>query len=612
MRSNDAKRSRNLVAALTAFSLLVIAVLALGQESNAGAAQTPGSLPNTWPPGNALFWDDFNSGLKPAWLTAGGNWTVVSGAYEQTTLGVQTYSWPQGVICGDCEVQAALSLPSSGGGSGERSIGVVLRMQDTNNLYLADFHLNQEVRMWRRVNGTWTQLASSPYTVAYDTSYDFRFTAYGSTLRVYVNGTQILTATDNTFIHGLAGLRVSEAHARYDNFAISGQAASTPTPTPTVQLDQLFYDGFGSSLSSEWETTGEWFVESGVLRQTLLGYWTNVTAWPRTIYCTTCVVTARAQLDGRGGVGLISRVRDTGNLYLFDLSSGSVVSIWRRLGGVWSQLASAPYSSAIGSWYELRFEANGSQLRGYVDGQLVVSAQDSSFAWGLAGLHTGDAQARYDWFRIQGSVAAVTATPTPKPGIEQYPDLDALYIERTPRYAWNAEKNWPDVGEAVAFTVHIANKGKVAAGAFSVRWETLTPNGAVVPGSVVTQNVAGLAAQQQMLLRYEQGGVGKAWGDGLWRDGPYRVHAVVDAGNSVGEGPFEANNDLADYTNALTIAFKVEQDVYDAFNARRLVSLPIFPMATARMRTSTGGVVPAERHLIALVPSPGKTGRSDR
>ncbi len=117
-------------------------------------------------------------------------------------------------------------------------MGLVLRMQDTNNLYLADLRmLSQEVRLWKKVSGTWSPMVIKPFAVVYDTPYALRFTATGSTLRVYVNGNVAIQATDGKFSQGLAGLRASEAYVRYDDFAVSRPgfvvSTSTVTATPT-------------------------------------------------------------------------------------------------------------------------------------------------------------------------------------------------------------------------------------------------------------------------------------------------------------------------------------------------------------------------------------------
>jgi uncharacterized repeat protein (TIGR01451 family) len=52
------------------------------------------------------------------------------------------------------------------------------------------------------------------------------------------------------------------------------------------------------------------------------------------------------------------------------------------------------------------------------------------------------------------------------PGI----DLDVTYISRTPRYDWDAVKQWPAVGETVTFTAQVINKGTNSSGNFSYQW----------------------------------------------------------------------------------------------------------------------------------------------
>src|SRR5438093_10621209 len=39
------------------------------------------------------------------------------------------------------------------------------------------------------------------------------------------------------------------------------------------------------------------------------------------------------------------------------------------------------------------------------------------------------------------------------------PDIDVLYIERKPRYDFDAAKGWPSDGDTVTFTAHVKNSG---------------------------------------------------------------------------------------------------------------------------------------------------------
>ncbi len=524
-------------------------------------------------PAALLFADNFDAGLRPEWRTSGGQWVAQNSRYEQTQLWGEALTWPEGVSCSACDVSAKFVMPSTGASSGEGSIGLVLRMSDVNNLYLADLHFSsQGVRLWKRVGGGWAPLVIKPFALSYDRAYVYRFVATGATLQVYVDGQLQIETTDATWGSGLAGLRASEAYATYDDFSISGAADSPPGATPTPSVNRLFTDGFDSlALDPRWEATGVWKVQNGALVQSLTGAYGNILAWPSALFCGDCSAVARVRVEGGAGreFGLVTRALDNDTYYMFDLrEASSEARIWRRSNGDWHFLKGAPFDAEVSKWYELRFEAAGDRLRGYVDGRLIVEARDSALTYGRAGLRTGDAVARFDWFAVDGSLAPVTVTPTPRPATESYPDLDALYVQRAPSYPWNAEKNWPDVGEAVRFTLHLANKGALASGPFTVRWDTRDPSGALVPGSTVEQRVSGLAGGAQMTLEYAEAGKGRAWGDGRWRDGPYQVEVAVDSRDDVHEGPFEGNNRISDATNALGVAFKVEQRVYDEFNRR--------------------------------------------
>lgn len=72
--------------------------------------------------------------------------------------------------------------------------------------------------------------------------------------------------------------------------------------------------------------------------------------------------------------------------------------------------------------------------------------------------------------------APPTVRPIALPGLRPdtaalaAPDLDLLYIERTPRYDWTQTQKWPNAGEVVTFTGHLANRGDQAVGAFGYAW----------------------------------------------------------------------------------------------------------------------------------------------
>jgi len=127
-------------------------------------------------------------------------------------------------------------------------------------------------------------------------------------------------------------------------------------------------------------------------------------------------------------------------------------------------------------------------------------------------------------------------------------DLDVTYISREPRYEWSAAKEWPDVGEQVTFTAHVTNKGTEPSAAFGFEW--------LVDGQVVSSGTSpGLAAQGETTEVF-------VW---AWQTGRHYVGFRVDPGNLISETA-ESNNMVQDPTDALSIAFWVEESVFHEFN----------------------------------------------
>ena len=72
------------------------------------------------------------------------------------------------------------------------------------------------------------------------------------------------------------------------------------------------------------------------------------------------------------------------------------MSLRKLVNGTITTLASAPLAVSLNSQYTLRLEVVGNQLRGYVNGNLLLQATDSSFTAGINGLMTNKAAAQFD------------------------------------------------------------------------------------------------------------------------------------------------------------------------------------------------------------------------
>ena len=83
------------------------------------------------------------------------------------------------------------------------------------------------------------------------------------------------------------------------------------------------------------------------------------------------------------------RYRSEDDLYVASWRVDGVVQIKKKQGGTYYTLAQTTKSKpTTGAWHRLRFDAVGSKLDLYLDGTRVLSATDSTFTWGTAGIRT--------------------------------------------------------------------------------------------------------------------------------------------------------------------------------------------------------------------------------
>ncbi|MFG2164186.1 pectate lyase family protein [Micromonospora chersina] len=199
---------------------LTALLLAVGMTGNAAAA--------------TLFGDTFDDGNADGWSKSGGDWSVVtdgSPAYRQGNNAselARAFAGQTGWT--DYQVQARVKPLSFNGAN--RLVGLASRSTSSTKMYrLALTNANRaELQM---VNGSQISvLGSAALTVATGTWYTLRIEASGSTIRGFVNGTQIAAGTDTAYAAGRIVLVTAYASAVFDDVAVDG-AGGTPTTPPT-------------------------------------------------------------------------------------------------------------------------------------------------------------------------------------------------------------------------------------------------------------------------------------------------------------------------------------------------------------------------------------------
>jgi len=87
--------------------------------------------------------------------------------------------------------------------------------------------------------------------------------------------------------------------------------------------------------------------------------------------------------------GLIFRVQDKNNYYILRANAlENNVILFKYANGHRTSIKEASAKVARATWQELRVEATGNRLRGYLNGQLVIEATDDAYKSGGVGLWT--------------------------------------------------------------------------------------------------------------------------------------------------------------------------------------------------------------------------------
>ncbi len=193
---------------------------------------------------------------------------------------------------------------------------------------------------------------------------------------------------------------------------------NTPTPTPTSSPTATstpaatpgddFNRADSTNLGSKWtERAGDWHIVSNTLRNKSTGG-DIIASYNGGPYANVAVTSKVYIASGSGSTSIGARWGDySGGLptqgYNAEMLSTGEVILWRVSD--WTQLGSyqiAGYSN--GTWYTLTLRANGSSLSVDVNGVTRITASDSAFTSGEAGVwsyaSTAVSQHRFDDFVI--------------------------------------------------------------------------------------------------------------------------------------------------------------------------------------------------------------------
>jgi hypothetical protein len=211
----------------------------------------------------ALLSDDFEDGNADGWTVQSGDWAVMReySTYRVVYTGTSPTSRrsyitettvPGSSAWTDYVVQTRFNTDSSTADNGFPWI--IARWQNSNNYYYLGIEGDGDVRIRKYVNGSSSTLGNvAALGLAKDTWYTATLEVSGSTtptLRAYIDGTLVLTSTDDTgspFLAGPIGLGSSRATVQFDDVLVTDLGGTT-----TLYSDD-FEDG-----------AGDWIVQSGL------------------------------------------------------------------------------------------------------------------------------------------------------------------------------------------------------------------------------------------------------------------------------------------------------------------------------------------------------------
>ncbi len=249
--------------------------------------------------------------------------------------------------------------------------------------------------------GVFSTITRGAVPFALNRTYRLRLESVGTRLNVYLDGSMLLSTDEleAPLPPGRAALMTYRAAADFDDVVIS------PTPATTIYT-QGTSGRFNEPNLGPWEYQGGRWAwvdggEDGVFQQQLVTGDARAFVGAHTEDADQ-TVESRVRVDafdtGNGDpwAGLMARAADPNNYTYLSLRRSGTLTLRKLMNGQIQALGTATVSVTPGAWVRLRLETVGTRVRAYVNGTLVLQADDPAFTTGRTGLLTYRARASFD------------------------------------------------------------------------------------------------------------------------------------------------------------------------------------------------------------------------
>lgn len=280
--------------------------------------------------------------------------------------------------------------------------GLAVRYLDDANYYYVAVRSGGRIALEVMRNGVRSSLRQVQLS-RIGTNWHVALQAQNRTLRVLVDGKEVIWYVDPTPIpNGSAALVGNATAVEYDN-VVAAQAGQRPI----FDLQQygwcngsLVYTNFYTVTGSgSWSCEGD---DNGIatMRQT------STTDIARAVIGGAStddqVVGSRVRLTAVNGsdrwFGIIVRYVDASNYYYLTLRGSNTVSLRKLVNGVPTVLGTSNLPVTLNTWYDLRLDAVGNDLRAFVNNRQVLQTTDASLPVGRTGMLTFKAGAEFSNF----------------------------------------------------------------------------------------------------------------------------------------------------------------------------------------------------------------------
>jgi len=349
-------------------------------------------LPETFTPSPVIA-TGFESGPSP--------FTPQLGTFAVATTSTGNHVYRQSSLAGDYRallggsdwtsqsIEADIK-PTAFSGS-NRWAGLAVHYLDAANYYYVTLRSSGVVELKRMRNGVYETVARKELPIVPGRSYHVALQAFTPMIMVRVDGAEFIWWIDEQPIpHGSVALLGYRTAVEYDN-VVAAQVGG-----PIVDLTGCDAARFWTTNGAgNWSCSGDTGVYI-ILQSSTAGDARAVLGTPTDDQ----VVTTRARATSFGSgqdrwFGIAARYADASNYYYLTVRNSNTVSLRKVVNGAITVLGTAPLPVRPNTWYNLRLDAVGNELRAFVNGTQVLQKIDASHASGQGGLLTYKTAAEY-------------------------------------------------------------------------------------------------------------------------------------------------------------------------------------------------------------------------